>query len=68
MEKQVVKYSSLLFCQVGTGAMVVPVNHPDTYRVSNGFTAYTSEVLSYNSDTGEFETKNSRYVPQSVVQ
>lgn len=35
---------------------------------THDYTFITTEVLWYNSDTGEFETKNSRYVPSSVIQ
>lgn len=48
---------------VGQRALVVPMDHPDTVNVPNGFHAYTSEVIVYNSETGEFETQNNRYVP-----
>lgn len=51
---------------VGERAFVIPTNHPDEVNVENGRHAFTTEVVSYNTDTGEFETKNSRYVPESV--
>lgn len=51
---------------VGEGAFVKPVDHPDTENVRNGEYAYTSEVLSHDADTGEFETLNTRYVLASA--
>jgi hypothetical protein len=64
MNKQVVKYSALLgTIKVGFGTVVVPVDHPDTYRVTNGEPARTSPVQSYDEVTGQFETRNTLYVP-----
>ena len=74
-EKKVVQYTVSPYTSivVGQRALVIPVDHPDTVKVTNGVHAFTSEVIAYNSETGEFETLNSRYlpavpVPQSVVQ
>lgn len=63
-KKPVVQYRVTPFQHivVGDGAVVVPVDHPDTERVTNGLAALTSEVLAYDPETGEFETKNTKYV------
>lgn len=67
--KKVVQYvvTPYTYIVVGESAVVVPVDHPDTEAVVNGMTALTSEVVSYNTDTGEFETKNTRYVVAKPV-
>jgi len=49
--------------KVGHGAIVCPINHPDTEHVSNQSFARTTEVLTYSPETGEFETKNTLYKP-----
>jgi hypothetical protein len=61
--KQVVQYrvTPYQYIQVGESAVVIPVDHPDTELVTNGQAALTSEVLSYDTETGEFETKNTLY-------
>jgi hypothetical protein len=68
-EKKVVQYAVTphTSIQVGMGALVSPVDHPDTENVTNGLHAFTSEVLSYDTETGEFETLNTKYVPQKSV-
>lgn len=58
--KQVVLYTDLLDCVVGCSATVIPLDHP-SYRVINGRLCYTSEVLSYDPVTGDFETRNTLY-------
>ena len=65
--KKVVQYvvSPHTYIREGESALVVPVDHPDTENVANGVHARTSTVVSYNTDTGEFETLNTRYVPQT---
>jgi hypothetical protein len=65
--KQLVQYSELLNIRVGYSALVVPVDHPDTYNVSNTMVAHTSVVQWYNGESGVFETLNSRYVPEGGV-
>jgi hypothetical protein len=64
-EKQTVQYliSPYTNIVVGQRALVIPMDHPDTINVTNGVHAFTSEVIAYNSETGEFETRNSRYLP-----
>jgi len=66
MSKKVVHYSRLVFCQVGWGARVVPVDHTNHelgQHATNGELNTTSTVLFYDPSTGEFETKNSIYKP-----
>jgi hypothetical protein len=66
--KQCVQYAKLLFpVELGRGASVIPVDHPDTFLVTNSLPAYTSPVEWFNADTGVFQTRNTRYVPQSLV-
>lgn len=37
-------------------------------NVGTDYYRHTTEIVSYDSDTGVFETLNSRYVPESVVE
>lgn len=56
MEKKIVRYSAVLINPVkGRSAIVLPVDHPDTERVSNRDFARTSKVVEVR-DNGEFET------------
>lgn len=48
---------------IGYKALVKPVDHPDSDRVSNTKYIVTSRVLSYDRTTGQFETMNSIYEP-----
>lgn len=68
-EKPVVQYRVSPYTRiiVGDSAFVIPVDHPDTENVVNGVGALTSEVISYDTETGEFETKNTKYVIEKVV-
>jgi len=61
--KPVVKYKHDLnnFIQVGMSAYVFPLNHPSKY-VSNQFLVKTSKVISFDKETGNFETMNTIYV------
>jgi len=64
--KQVVKYTSVTFTAspvVGGHAFVVPVDHPDTVFVKNGHEAFTSQIVSYDETTEQFETLYTLYVP-----
>lgn len=64
MIKPIVHYKSLHgSIVVGQSATVFPVDHPDAENVSNTTVAFTSNVVSYSPETGEFETMNTRYVP-----
>lgn len=62
--KQIVNYkpSDTDFIQVGCRATIIPTNHP-SLLVSNTRIAVTTEVISYNKETGEFETLNTIYKP-----
>jgi hypothetical protein len=66
MSKQVVEYIDVDNVQVGHHAWVVPTNHPSDL-VSNHNTARTSEVLSFDKNTGIFETKNTIYKPKLLL-
>jgi hypothetical protein len=65
MAKNIVKYveGSLFYFGVGKGAIVEPINHPDTDNVSNTKPVLTSNVVDINLATGWFETENSIYIP-----
>jgi hypothetical protein len=66
-EKPVVIYNpKVLFTHIeeGTSAYVFPLDHPSSL-VSNTAVVRTSKVISYNKETGEFETMNTKYVPLS---
>lgn len=71
-EKPVVHYDrspSMYWIQVGFSAHVTPLDHPnhlEGHRVTNGLPIRTSTVLSYDEETGEFETQNTKYVPSQV--
>lgn len=66
MNKPVVHYRKLYSCTVGAAALCVPVDHPGP-MVSNKKAIATSEVLRYDPDTGEFETRNTVYRRQPQV-
>ena len=51
---------------LGIGAIVKPVNHPDTKHVSNTKLIMTSPVIKYDG-AGCFETENTLYVPRHAV-
>lgn len=64
--KKVVQYESVKFLgetPVGSIAIVVPIDHPDTINVINGSPAFTTTVLSYDEVTEIFSTKNTIYTP-----
>lgn len=63
--KQAVTYKvdPYSYIRQGERGFVLIVNHPDTFNVTNGRHATTTEVLSYDTTTGVFETKNSIYTP-----
>lgn len=63
MNKRIVHFHSKTFVEVGQRAVVIPIDHPDTYNVDNGRNVYTSTVQRINED-GSFETLNSVYIPQ----
>lgn len=45
------------------GVLLWPIDHPDTERVSNASFVLTSNLVRQNLNTGEFETENTRYLP-----
>lgn len=47
----------------GYSAIIQPLNHPNC---SNTNPVRTTEVKSYNKETGVFETQNTVYIPVSV--
>lgn len=61
--KPCVHYDLLVRCEAGERALVRPLDHPQRALVSNKSVALTSTVLSYDPQTGEFETENTRYRP-----
>lgn len=66
MNKRVVHYTPCAndYIVLGAGAIVVPIDHPSSY-VDNGCVCYTTKVVSL-SDNGEFETKNTKYIPKTL--
>lgn len=69
MSKKVVHYhaNSLGHVNVGHSAILAPVDHPDTDRVSNTTFSVTSPVVRYDSGTGEVETVNTIYKPYRTL-
>lgn len=71
-DKKIVKYrrADAWIPGIGMSALVYAYGHPDALYVEPGTDACltTSRVVSYNSDTGVFETLNTLYVPGAVVQ
>lgn len=63
MSKPIVHYNqSFKAIVVGEAAMVQPIDHYATDRVSNTKPVFTSKVVSYDKSSGEFETMNTKYV------
>jgi hypothetical protein len=48
---------------IGRSAVVLPIDHDDSERVSNTKHVITSSVVKVSAD-GSFETQHSIYVPQ----
>lgn len=46
-----------------SATVMCPIDHPSP-RVRNGYPCYTTKVLMHNPETGEFETRNTIYIPQ----
>lgn len=63
--KPVVHYDidGVVHIVIGVGATVNVLNHP---RFNYNQMVWTSAVLSYDENTGVFETSNSIYVPASL--
>lgn len=51
------------YVRIGQGAVVHPVDHHDTNRVSNTKHVRTSQVIAFNPIEGGFETANTIYRP-----
>jgi len=68
MSKQTVHYdlSKGTNIKIGNCAQVYPLDHPSAL-VSNKTLVITSEVMSYNKESGVFETQNTMYVPQDEI-
>lgn len=54
------------FIKVNFLASIRTYGHPSADRVSQGDWAITSRVISYDEETGVFETVNTVYVPMAV--
>lgn len=67
-DKKIVHYDTRMGVQLveysnGQGAMVYPVDHPDTWNVSNENVCFTSKVVSWDETSGRLETMNTIYLP-----
>lgn len=61
--KPIVHYSSLIGdIEINYSATVTVVDHPAKYLNEEPF-IYTSYVVNYDEETGEFETRNTIYKP-----
>lgn len=62
-DRPVVKYKPFGFAgvEVGGYAMIIPIDHYNAQLVTNGGIARTGTVLAYDSVTGSFETRRTRY-------
>lgn len=64
IEKKVVHYVGTPHVPgIGLGALVTPIDHPDTENVSNERVARTSPVRSWDKESGRLETANTIYIP-----
>ena len=66
--KKVVRYDPTwigTYIELGYSAMILPLDHPDGVRVSNGYPARTSVVREIGS-RGVYQTKNTVYKPVGV--
>lgn len=64
-DKPVVHYSKQddSVVQLGHPAFIKPIDHPSE-NVSNESYVITSKVIGLDSETGEFETLNTKYKPE----
>lgn len=69
MSKKVVHYTQAALIEVGSGAFVQTIDHPELGRgqTHTGYAARTSTVESYDPSTGIFETKNTIYKPNLIL-
>ena len=65
-EKPVVRFSEIVFCEMGRPALVLPMDHPSPF-VSNTKHIVTSPVVAMLQD-GSFETLNTRYLRSPKTQ
>jgi hypothetical protein len=66
MEKPRVGYTKPRYIAVGHRAVVFVPNHPNHliwHNIGQNVVVTTSTVLSYDDETGEFETLNTIYYP-----
>lgn len=66
--KPIVRYDTSRPTHIGLGssAVVTPVDHPNSSGlIVNGYPIRTSRVISLTVETGEFETDNTIYIPES---
>lgn len=63
-EKPIVHYSPIAGAIIaeGYGALVIAHDHPDTVNTTPGHDVLTSTVVSYDPETGAFETLSTQYV------
>ena len=65
--KKVVQYDRTKGIEfLGTRALLYPLNHPDSARVSNTTSTLTSARVNFYPDTGVLETEYSENVPHPV--
>lgn len=64
--KPTVHYYKHLPNQINLGqrAIVYPIDHPDSENVSNKTWVLTSKVIWHDSESGDFETLNTKYIPK----
>lgn len=63
MTKPTVRYNATagFFIEVGMPAFISTIDHPNTSNYADR-SVKTSRVISHNEVTGDFETKNTKYV------
>lgn len=63
-DKKIVRYYKDKGVELaGDRALLYPMDHPDSLRVSNTTLILTSKVINFDRDTGILETENSLYTP-----
>lgn len=70
MTKPVVEYATTehSFIKLGCRAYVLAIAHPGNSNMSSGTKeVFTSEVIKYDEETGEFETLNTFYKPATSI-
>lgn len=65
MEKKTVHYDKNKGVTVFMNkAVLTPIDHPDSERVSNTMEVITSNVISWDEESGRIETMNTVYIPK----